>query len=137
MSRLSPFNRGRASLYSFPRPLAGDWLVIGASLMVVIFLFQVLWHSEHATKLRIRQGKAIYATLSLDQERVLDIHGPLGDSRVVVHHGQVRFEHSPCLNQYCVHQGWLNRAGQVAICLPNQVSLELLGNKKAYDSLNY
>lgn len=121
----------------FPNPLAGDWLVIAASLMLVILLFKTLWHGEHATKLRIRQGNTIYATLSLDQERTLDIHGPLGDSRIVVHHGQVRFERSPCTNQYCVHQGWLSRAGQVAICLPNQVSLELLGNKKPYDSLNY
>ena len=73
----------------------------------------------------------------VDQERTLDIHGPLGNSRIVIQHGQVRFEHSPCTNQYCVHQGWLKRAGQVAICLPNQVSLELLGAKRAYDSLNY
>lgn len=121
----------------FPKPLAGDWLVIAISLLLVIMLFKTLWHGEHAAKLQIRQGNTIYATLSLDQERTLDIHGPLGDSRIVVHHGQVRFERSPCTNQYCVHQGWLSRAGQVAICLPNQVSLELLGSKKPYDSLNY
>jgi hypothetical protein len=121
----------------FPEPLAGDWLVITLSLLLVSMLFKTLWHSEHAARLQIRQGNTIYATLSLDQERTLDIHGPLGDSRIVVHHGQVRFEHSPCTNQYCVHQGWLSRAGQVAICLPNQVSLELLGSKKPYDSLNY
>jgi len=115
----------------------GDWLVIAISLALLIALFKTLWHSEHATKLRIRQGDAIYATLSLDQERTLDIHGPLGNSRITIHQGQVRFERSPCANQYCVHQGWLKRAGQVAICLPNRVSLELLGAKKTYDSLNY
>ena len=92
----------------------------------------------HASaKLQIRQGDSIYATLSLDQERTLDILGPLGNSRIIVHHGQVRFASSPCPNQYCVHQGWLSRSGQVAICLPNQVSLELIGSKKPYDSLNY
>jgi hypothetical protein len=122
---------------SFPKLLAGDWLTIAISLMLVVVLFQNLWHSERAAKLRIRQGDAIYATLSLDQERTLDIHGPLGDSRIVIHQGQVRFERSPCPNQYCVHQGWLRRAGQVAICLPNQISLELLGSEKTYDSLNY
>ncbi len=122
---------------SFPKPLAGDWFVIATSLILVFVLFQSLWHSERAAKLRIRQGDAIYATLSLDQERTLDIHGPLGNSRIVIHQGQVRFERSPCPNQYCVHQGWLKRAGQVAICLPNQVSLELLGGEKTYDSLNY
>jgi hypothetical protein len=132
MSRLKSFSK-----QSFPKPLLGDWLVIIVSLLLVVGAFQTLWHSEHAAKLRIRQGDAIYATLSLDQERAIDIHGPLGDSRIVIHHGQVRFEHSPCTNQYCVHQGWLSRAGQVAICLPNQVSLELLGSNKPYDSLNY
>ena len=48
-----------------------------------------------------------------------------------------RYTQSPCRNQYCVHQGWLSRAGQVAVCLPNQISLELLGGDKNYDSLNY
>ncbi len=124
-------------LRSFPKLLIGDWLVIAIGLILVVSLFQSLWHSEHAAKLRIRQGDTIYATLSLNQEKTLDVHGPLGDSRIVIHHGQVRFERSPCPNQYCVHQGWLKRAGQVAICLPNQVSLELLGGEKTYDSLNY
>jgi len=100
-------------------------------------LFKTLWHNERAAKLQIRQGDTIYATFSLDQERSLEIPGPLGNTRVVIAHGQARFEHSPCNNQYCVHQGWLNRAGQVAICLPNRISLELIGAKKAYDSLNY
>lgn len=122
---------------SLSKPLLGDWLVIIASVVLVIFLFKTLWHNERASKLQIRQGDHIYATLSLNQNRTLDIHGPLGNSRIVINQGQVRFEHSPCPNQYCVHQGWLNRAGQVAICLPNQVSLELLGAKKDYDSLNY
>ena len=120
-----------------PKPLPGDWIVISAGLLLVVMLFLTLWHGERAAKLRIRQGNSIYATLSLDQERTLDISGPLGNTRIVIHQGQARFVSSPCRNQYCVHQGWLSRAGQVAICLPNQVSLELLGARKNYDSLNY
>ncbi|HZV98089.1 MAG TPA: NusG domain II-containing protein [Methylophilaceae bacterium] len=107
------------------------------SLAIVVFLFKTLWHGEQATKLRIRQGNIIYATLSLDQERTLDISGPLGTSRIEIQKGQARFERSPCLNQYCVHQGWLKHAGQVALCLPNHLSLELLGSERPYDSLNY
>ncbi len=111
--------------------------MIFASIVLVVLLFKSLWHHERAAKLQIRQGDAIFATLSLDQERTLDVAGPLGQSRIVIHHGQVRFEHSPCRNQYCVHQGWLSRVGQVAVCLPNRVSLELIGSQKPYDSLNY
>ena len=68
---------------------------------------------------------------------LLACQGPLGDSRVVIAHGKARFLSAPCSNQYCVHQGWLSKVGQVAVCLPNQVSLELLGGSKPYDSLNY
>lgn len=117
--------------------LIGDWFVVGLSALLVAMLFATLWQAEPANKLRIRQGNSIYATLSLNQKRVLDIHGPLGVSKITIDNGRVRFEQSPCRNQYCVHQGWLHKAGQVAICLPNQVSLELLGSKKVYDSLNY
>ena len=43
----------------------------------------------------------------------------------------------PGLHQYCVHQGWLERAGEIAICAPNQVSVQILGGKETYDSLSY
>lgn len=120
-----------------PKPLLGDWLVIFASIIAIIFMFQQFWSFEHASKLKIRQGDKIVGTYDLNQTRELHIHGPLGDSHIVIDQGKVRFKQSPCNNQYCVHQGWLNLAGQVAICLPNQISLQLVGAKRTYDSLNY
>jgi hypothetical protein len=104
---------------------------------VVIFMFQQFWSLEHANKLKIRQGDKIIGTYDLNQTRELQIHGALGDSLISINQGKVRFKQSPCHNQYCVHQGWLSHAGQVAICLPNQISLQLMGAKKTYDSLNY
>ena len=126
------FSHGR-----FPKPLAGDCLVILLGLVLVVYLFKTLWHVEHAAKLQIRQGDKVFATLSLDQDRSIDVAGPLGITHIVIAQGKARFVSSPCPNQYCVHQGWLSHTGQAAICLPNRVSLELLGGKKPYDSLNY
>lgn len=122
---------------SFPRPLPGDWLVLGCGLLAVVVLFATLWHPEHAARLQIRNRDGIFATFSLAQDRTIEVAGPLGVTHIRIQHGQVRFTSSPCRNQYCVHQGWLSHAGQVAVCLPNRVSLELLGGKKGYDSLNY
>lgn len=119
------------------KPLSGDWLVIITSIVMVGFLFQQLWSSTPASQLKIRQGDTIIGTYDLNQNRVLHIHGPLGDSHISIQQGKVRFKQSPCNNQYCVHQGWLSREGQVAICLPNQISLQLIGENKPYDSLNY
>ncbi|CAN1538467.1 NGN-insert_like domain containing protein [Methylophilaceae bacterium] len=117
--------------------LVGDWLTILVSILGVLYLFQILWTNEHAAKVQIRLGDKIYATYSLNQQRDIHVHGKLGDAVISISQGKVRFAKSPCTTQYCVHQGWLARAGQVAICIPNQISLELVGEAKPYDSLNY
>jgi hypothetical protein len=124
-------------LKHYIKPLAGDWLVILISIIAIFFMFQQFWSFSPANKLKIRQGNKIVGTYDLNQTRELRIHGALGDSLISISQGKVRFKQSPCNNQYCVHQGWLSHAGQVAICLPNQISLQLTGAKSSYDSLNY
>lgn len=120
-----------------PKPLLGDWLLILASLVGIIFLFQTLWQSAPAATLRIRLGNSIYGEYSLQQHTILQIRGQKGEAKIEIANGKVRFLQAPCSNQYCVHQSWLKRAGQTVICLPNQLSLELLGAVKQFDSLNY
>jgi hypothetical protein len=119
------------------KPLLGDWIVMIISLVAILFLFKTLWVNAPASKLQIRQGSQIIGTYDINQTKELHIHGPIGESQISIADGKVRFKQSPCTNQYCVHQGWLKKAGQVAICLPNQLSLQLLGEDKPYDSLNY
>ena len=119
------------------KPLIGDWLVIFVSIIAIIFMFQQFWSIEQASKLKIRQGNKVLGIYDLNHMRELEIHGAVGDAHISISQGKVRFKQSPCYNQYCVHQGWLSRAGQVAICLPNQISLQLMGAKSSYDSLNY
>ena len=130
------------SLLRSPKPihkhlLIGDWLTIIFSSVMIVYLFQTLWSHEHASKVQIRIGDKVYAAYDLNQQRDIKVHGRIGDAVIHIGQGKVRFAKSPCHNQYCVHQGWLTHSGQVAICLPNQISLELIGEQKPYDSLNY
>ena len=111
----------------------GDWCVLTISIVLVAALFQQLWSHEGATRVQIRLGDTIYGTYSLNQQRDIHVQG----ATVSIMNGKARFSQSPCHNQYCVHQGWLSRSGQAAVCLPNQLSLELIGETKHYDSLNY
>lgn len=115
----------------------GDGLIVLLGAVMVIGLFKMLWLGEAASKLQIRAGSEIFTTQSLNQQRTLEIPGPLGTTTVIIDHGRARVASDPGPRQYCVKQGWLTQAGEVAMCLPNQVSVELLGNSKPYDSLNY
>lgn len=75
--------------------------------------------------------------IPLDRERRLTVAGPRGASRIAVRPGGVRFLSSPCRGKYCVHSGWLERAGDFTACLPNGVSLTLVGDEKQYDGIGY
>jgi hypothetical protein len=115
----------------------GDALIVLVGIAFVALLFNTLWLGEVASKVQIRAGDQVFSTLSLNQNRTVEVPGPLGYTVVAIDHGRVRVVSDPSPRQYCVHQGWLTQAGQVAMCLPNQVSVELIGNSKPYDSLNY
>lgn len=114
----------------------GDWLLLLLGVLAVAWLWTSWWNHPPAGKVRIRAGDHVFATLSLNQQRTLEVPGPLGISRIEIANGKVRVAVDPGRHQYCVKQGWLTQSGQVAMCLPNRVSVELLGEKR-YDSLNY
>lgn len=126
------------ALYTSLKALrVGDVIVILLSIVILAGLYSHLWQREQATRMQIMQGDKVVGTYSLNQTRDIHIHGALGESVIQIAEGRVRFVKAPCMNQYCVHQGWLNRAGQAAVCLPNELLLQLLTSEKPFDSLSY
>ena len=56
---------------------------------------------------------------------------------IAVEPGRARVVSDPSPRQYCVKQGWLMRPGEIAICAPNRVSVQITGRTKVYDSISY
>ncbi|MDR3322969.1 MAG: NusG domain II-containing protein [Zoogloeaceae bacterium] len=130
------FRDSPAHWLAFFRP--GDWLVLLAALLWVGVSFPLLWQGGKGERAIIRQQGKVFMELALDKDRELRVPGPLGETQIVIANGQARVAADPGPRQYCVRQGWLSQAGEIAICAPNQVSLAIVGNQEApYDSLNY
>ena len=115
----------------------GDWLTLLLGALFAASLAITLWQGGEADKAIIRSGGKIFREAPLSRDQVIEVPGPLGISRISIHNRQARIAADPSPRQYCVRQGWLKQAGEVAVCLPNQVSVELSGRKRNYDSLNY
>ena len=115
----------------------GDWLVAVLGLAFCAASFPLAWQGGTAHKAVIKRGGEVFAELDLSRNCQIEIPGPLGITTVAVEKRRVRVISDPGPHQYCVRQGWLERAGEIAICAPNQVSVQVMGGKEAYDSLSY
>lgn len=115
----------------------GDWLVILLAGGLVGVSFPLLWQGGFAERAIIRQAGQIFADLDLRSPRQIEVAGPLGNTLIAIETGRARVVSDPSPRQYCVRQGWLMHPGDIAICAPNQVSLQITGRTRRYDSLSY
>ena len=113
----------------------GDWLLVLLGVVVCALSFPVAWRAGIAEKAIVRQAGEVFSELDLARNRRLEVPGPLGITTVVVDRRRVRVLADPGPRQYCMRQGWLTRPGEIAICAPNQVSVEIRGGN--HDSLAY
>ncbi len=115
----------------------GDWLTILLGLTACASSFPLAWQIGVAEKAVVRLGGEVFSELDLTRDRRIEVPGPLGITTVVVDRRRARVASDPGPRQYCVRQGWLARPGEIAICAPNQVSVEIQGGRRTYDSLSY
>jgi hypothetical protein len=116
---------------------AGDVGVLLAGAGVVAALTAYAWGGSRGDSAVIRAAGHIVRTVDLTRAQIVSVNGPLGITRIEIEPGRARVAADPSPRQLCVKQGWLTLAGQAALCLPNQVSVEIRGSTLAYDTLGY
>ncbi|MEY2632772.1 MAG: hypothetical protein RIR00_1426 [Pseudomonadota bacterium] len=115
----------------------GDLLLILLAALAVGRSLPLFWQGGFAEKAVVRRDGQVFAELDLRTARQLRVPGPLGETLIQIEPGRARVASDPGPRQYCVRQGWLLRPGEIAICAPNRVSLQIAGRTRAYDSLGY
>jgi len=115
----------------------GDYLTLLAGVLFTVWISLIAWSGGAADTALIRSGGKVFREVPLSRDQQIEVPGPLGTSIITIEKGKARISSDPSPRQYCVRQGWLQQAGEISVCLPNQVSVELTGGQKKYDSLNY
>ena len=115
----------------------GDFFTLALVVLSLAWLCVTLWQQGAGGTLIVRSKGSVVSELSLLRNRTLAIDGPLGTTIVEVQNQRARIARDPSPKQYCVRQGWLQHAGEIALCLPNQVSIEIAAANSLVDSLNY
>lgn len=115
-----------------------DKILIALVLTLLPFLYIEFWgNSSQGEVVQIRSTNNKDITLPLDQDKQLQIEGALGISTIEIKDRQVRFVDSPCQGKQCISTGWLHKDGQLAACLPNGVTVQIIGRDQRFDAMNF
>ncbi len=120
------------------RTTLADKIVVTLAVLLLPFLYIEFWgNSSQGEVVQIRSANSETITLPLDQDKQLKIAGALGISTIEIKDRQVRFIDSPCKGKQCIMTGWLNKDGQLAACLPNGVTVQIIGRDHRFDAVNF
>ena len=83
----------------------------------------------------IRDGEQNVYELPLTQNTTKSVTTDLGTNLIEIKDGRVHVEEADCPNQDCVHQGWIDAAGEQIVCLPHKLTVDIVDEsaKATYD----
>lgn len=111
-------------------------LIIGSYTGVKIYNSLLSGNGKIAV---IRQNNVIIKSIDLDKVKSpekVEVNGDFHDT-ILVENGRIRFEEANCPDLICVKTGWINKTGQMAVCLPNKVSIKIEGSGDGLDGVAF
>ena len=110
----------------------GDWaLIVGLVLVSLVSIFLMNRLVSRGTTAVVEVDGVTICRLDLSVDRHQTVSGPLGETDVQVQDGRVRVAESPCPHRICVRSGWVTRAGDMIVCVPNRVIVRVEGEGEA------
>lgn len=110
------------------RLIAGDAVVIAFFLALsMVALMSLGGSGGRAERVEIEVSGRRVLSLPRSEEGLRRVDGPLGSTAVEIREGRVRILSSPCPLKLCQRAGWIGSAGEMIVCLPNEVVVRIPG----------
>ncbi len=104
-----------------------DYFAIITSIAIItLFLVFSLENQSRKLQAHIVSSSAEWY-YPLDENRTINIRGPLGTTIIEIKDNGSRVIDSPCPDKICILQGIIRESGQWIACLPNQVLISIKG----------
>jgi hypothetical protein len=106
----------------------GDAFVILSLVLATAFSYTSSRGTGKGEAVELTVGNGQATRYSLARDTILSVRGPIGCTGVEIRNGQVWISDSPCPQQVCRHEGKIRFSGQILICLPNRLFVEIRGS---------
>lgn len=116
----------------------GDFIIFAIILLIAFICFMPFINAQNDNLIcQISQDNKIIHKIILKQgyKDTITVNSPYGNSVICIENNSVWFETSDCPDKVCVHTGKLTHAGQIAVCLPNKITIKLIGQQNQVDAI--
>ena len=114
----------------------GDFAVIVLVIAVSTFLlYQFVFSSSQGTEVQVT-SQGFQRAFSFNEDRIVEVEGPLGITSVIIDDGEVWVSDSPCREKICIKMGKKHRVGEQVVCVPNRVIVEVKGEYSNVDGVS-
>lgn len=76
----------------------------------------------------VQNTEGYRAVLPLDDDASVAVESDRGTNVIEVADGRVRCAESDCSNQICVDTGWVSQVGQTIVCLPHELTVQVVAD---------
>jgi len=119
----------------------GDYCLAGTILaLAVIAIGATLRHPVDAHAIaRVHIGAATVQELDLSLDQIVTNRVAGHTVQFEINHGRIRVREIICPQKLCQHPGWISRPGEMIICVPNKILIEVAttSGRSDYDAVSH
>lgn len=108
-------------------------LILAIVLLVIALISgggYYLTHRTPALRAEITVDGKLVETLDLSKDQEITIHSAHnGTNRLIIQNGAIWCAEASCPDGVCVHQGKQERDGDLIVCLPNLMIVQVIGKE--------
>lgn len=105
-------------------------LVISLSLTLVSMNFLKNRSNNHELKGIIYYNGQIYKEVNLNKDQEFEVITDIGRNLVKVHDNGIEIIEADCETQVCVDTKIAKKNGEMVVCLPNKIVIEVVGGEE-------
>jgi hypothetical protein len=114
-----------------------DFIII--VVFVLIALGSAVWlikvsNSKYDNKIaRISINGKLYKEVELNEKKDdrFSVKTDLGMNEIQISDGSIRIIDADCPDKICVKDGSISKPGEILVCLPNKLSVEIIGQRQS------
>lgn len=108
-------------------------LAIGLIVLGFAMSFFLAFGKDAGTQITVMADGKLYGVYDLNEDQTVTVRQGSCSNEFQIKDGSVRMIRSNCRNHDCIQMGAISQTGEVIVCLPHKLVLEVTGGEEAFD----